>query len=167
MHVHRVEDEAFYVLDGRFSFHAGGEVLDAPRGTFVFLPKDVPHGFVCHEDPGRLLCLLAPAGGEEEFKEMGQPAAAITVGPIPEVEPDPGADGADGDQVPLRGGGASAGSWSAGVTSSNEPDMASLLEAAYAALVAEVHRQLDAAGFADIRPATERSSRPSGNAATA
>ena len=32
-------------------------------------------------------------------------------------------------------------------------DITSLMEAAYAALVAEVHRRLDAAGFADIRPA--------------
>jgi DNA-binding MarR family transcriptional regulator len=35
----------------------------------------------------------------------------------------------------------------------DEPDIAALLEAAYGALVTEVHRQLDAAGFADIRPA--------------
>ena len=32
-------------------------------------------------------------------------------------------------------------------------DITSLMEGAYAALVAEVHRRLDAAGFADIRPA--------------
>ncbi len=36
---------------------------------------------------------------------------------------------------------------------SEVPDLTTLMEAAYAALVDEVHRQLDAAGFADIRPA--------------
>ncbi len=35
----------------------------------------------------------------------------------------------------------------------DSPDITSLMEAAYSALVAEVHRRLDAAGFADIRPA--------------
>jgi quercetin dioxygenase-like cupin family protein len=89
MHIHRAEDEAFYVLDGHFTFHAGGQALAAPRGAFVFLPRDVAHGFVCHEQTGRLLCLLAPAGGEEEFREMGQPAAALTLGPAPDQEPDP------------------------------------------------------------------------------
>src|SRR3712207_1155197 len=32
-------------------------------------------------------------------------------------------------------------------------DLTTLMEAAYAAVVTEVHRQLDAAGFDDIRPA--------------
>ncbi|MFD2093708.1 MarR family winged helix-turn-helix transcriptional regulator [Blastococcus deserti] len=36
---------------------------------------------------------------------------------------------------------------------SEHPDLTTLIEAAYAAVVAEVHRRLDAAGFADIRPA--------------
>ncbi len=88
-HVHHAEDEAFYVLDGRFTFHVGREVLPAPTGAFAFLPKDVPHGFVCHEETGRLLCLHAPAGAEEEFREMGGPAAATTLGPMPQEEPDP------------------------------------------------------------------------------
>ncbi|CRK55142.1 Transcriptional regulator, MarR family [Alloactinosynnema sp. L-07] len=34
-----------------------------------------------------------------------------------------------------------------------EPDISTLLDDAYRALEAELHRQLDAAGFADIRPA--------------
>ena len=33
------------------------------------------------------------------------------------------------------------------------PDLTTLMEAAYAAVVAAVHRRLDEAGFADIRPA--------------
>ncbi len=39
------------------------------------------------------------------------------------------------------------------MTVADAPDITSLMEAAYAALVTEVHRQLDAAGFEDIRPA--------------
>ena len=89
MHVHHAEDEAFYVLAGTFTFHVGDQVLAAPAGTLVFLPKDVAHGFVCEEQTGRLLCLMAPGGAEAEFKEMGQPARAMTLGPMPGEEPDP------------------------------------------------------------------------------
>ena len=89
MHVHHAEDEAFYVLGGRFTFHVGNQVLPAPAGTLAFLPKDIPHGFVCHEETGRLLCLHVPGGAEQEFREMGQPAGAMTLGPIPEDELDP------------------------------------------------------------------------------
>jgi len=39
------------------------------------------------------------------------------------------------------------------MTVADEPDITALMETAYAALVTEVHRRLDAAGFPDIRPA--------------
>ena len=39
------------------------------------------------------------------------------------------------------------------MSGADDPDITSLMETAYAALVTEVHRQLDAAGFEDIRPA--------------
>ena len=59
-----------------------------PTGTLAFLPKDIPHGFVCHEETGRLLCLHAPGGAEQQFREMGQQAAAMTLGPMPQEELD-------------------------------------------------------------------------------
>ena len=89
MHIHHAEDEAFYVLEGSFTFHVGGQALPAPGGTFAFLPRDVAHGFVCHEETGRLLCLHAPGGAEQEFRETGPPATAMTLEPTPEAEPDP------------------------------------------------------------------------------
>ncbi len=89
LHVHHAEEEAFYVLDGRFTFHVGAETLPAPAGTLAFLPRGIPHSFVCHEETGRLLCLMAPGGGEQEFRDVGQPAGALTLGPMPTEEPDP------------------------------------------------------------------------------
>ncbi len=89
MHVHHAEDEAFYVLGGRFTFHVGDQVLPAPAGTLAFLPKEVPHGFVCHEETGRLLCLHVPGGAEQEFRDLGSRATAMTLGPMPQEEPDP------------------------------------------------------------------------------
>ena len=44
-HVHKNEDEAFYVLEGEVAFVCGGEWLTGGPGTYVFGPRGVPHGF--------------------------------------------------------------------------------------------------------------------------
>ncbi|MGQ0573297.1 MAG: cupin domain-containing protein [Pseudonocardia sp.] len=89
MHVHHGEDEAFYVLDGHISYLIGDERHEAPAGTFVWLPREIPHGFRCRTESARVLCLMAPGGAEQEFRDTGSPAQAMTFGPIPEEPPDP------------------------------------------------------------------------------
>ena len=44
-HVHRLEDEAFYVLEGEMAFVCGGKWLTASPGTYVFEPRNIPRGF--------------------------------------------------------------------------------------------------------------------------
>jgi quercetin dioxygenase-like cupin family protein len=44
-HVHERDDEAFYVVDGAISVRIGDETHEAPKGSFVFLPKGIPHGW--------------------------------------------------------------------------------------------------------------------------
>lgn len=83
LHVHHREDEAFYVLDGAISVLVGERTIDATPGTFVYLPRDVPHAFrVVSAGPARLLQLTAPAGIEQGFVEMGEPVATLD-GPPP------------------------------------------------------------------------------------
>jgi quercetin dioxygenase-like cupin family protein len=75
MHVHHAEDEAFYVLEGELTFQCGDRTARATAGSFVFLPRGVPHGFVVESDtPVRMLTLLVPGGGERIFVEAGRPA---------------------------------------------------------------------------------------------
>lgn len=75
MHVHYDEDEAFYVLEGELTFQCGDETARATKGSFVFLPRGVPHGFVVESDtPVRMLTLLVPGGGERMFVDGGRPA---------------------------------------------------------------------------------------------
>lgn len=82
LHVHHWEDEAFYILEGVFSFFVGGTVLHAAPGTFMFLPRDVPHAFrVTGDAPARLLQLTTPAGLEQGFVEMGAPTAHLSLPP--------------------------------------------------------------------------------------
>jgi quercetin dioxygenase-like cupin family protein len=73
MHVHHREDESFYVLEGEVTMQCGGKQFRAPAGTFVFLPRDIPHTFVVEGDrPARMLTLLTPGGGEGFFIEAGR-----------------------------------------------------------------------------------------------
>src|SRR4249919_252515 len=46
LHVHHREDEWFYVIEGDMTFWVGGDVIEAPAGSFVYGPRDIPHTFV-------------------------------------------------------------------------------------------------------------------------
>jgi mannose-6-phosphate isomerase-like protein (cupin superfamily) len=69
-HVHRDEDDAFYVLDGEMSFVLGEETVAAPAGTFVLVPPGIEHTFVNHTTtPVRMLNIHAPAGFDLRLME--------------------------------------------------------------------------------------------------
>ncbi|HKF65678.1 MAG TPA: cupin domain-containing protein, partial [Vicinamibacterales bacterium] len=46
LHVHHREDESFWVLEGELSMRCGDRTFRASAGSYVFLPRDVPHTFV-------------------------------------------------------------------------------------------------------------------------
>lgn len=70
LHVHRREDEAFYVLEGDYSVFVGDDVIKASPGTWVWGPRDVPHGYQVHSERGRHLSLVMPGGFEAFFEEV-------------------------------------------------------------------------------------------------
>jgi quercetin dioxygenase-like cupin family protein len=86
LHVHRREDEWFYVIEGALTFWVGGKVIDAPAGSFVFGPRDIPHTFLVTSPEARFLLVTEPAGFESFMRAMGRPAPALTV-PPPEAPP--------------------------------------------------------------------------------
>lgn len=64
-HMHHLEDEAFYVLEGELGVVCDGKWLKAGPGAYVFGPREVPHGFkVIGDVPARMLLLCSPAGFE-------------------------------------------------------------------------------------------------------
>jgi quercetin dioxygenase-like cupin family protein len=81
LHVHHREDEWFYVLEGALRFQVGGEVIDAPAGSFVFGPRDVPHTFEVVSPEARFLLVAEPAGFEGFLRELSAPALAPTLPP--------------------------------------------------------------------------------------
>jgi quercetin dioxygenase-like cupin family protein len=74
-HVHHREDETFYLLEGEATFISGDRKIKATAGSYIFLPRDLPHGFKV-DTPTRLLILTTPAGFEHFVLEMGEPAGA-------------------------------------------------------------------------------------------
>ena len=81
-HVHHNEDEAFYVLEGEMAFVCGGKWLIAGPGTYVYGPREIPHGFkVVGTAPARMLLLCAPAGFERFVRELSAPVDAVPAPP--------------------------------------------------------------------------------------
>jgi quercetin dioxygenase-like cupin family protein len=90
LHVHRREDEWFYVIEGQLTFWVGGEVIEAPAGSFVYGPRDIPHTFEVASEEARFLVVTEPAGFDRFARAAGVPARSLTIPPPPSETPDPG-----------------------------------------------------------------------------
>jgi len=74
-HIHSVESETFYITEGEVEFWVDGQVLTAKAGDTVYGPADVPH---CYSNKiealARMLVFAAPAGMDDFFRTIGDPA---------------------------------------------------------------------------------------------
>jgi quercetin dioxygenase-like cupin family protein len=78
-HVHRVQEETFYMLEGECEWQIGNELVRATPGTFVFIPPDVPHNIAnASNQPARVLMTVSPPGHEHYFEELARLASAGT-----------------------------------------------------------------------------------------
>jgi quercetin dioxygenase-like cupin family protein len=91
LHAHSREDELWYVLEGEIAFTVGGETRVGGPGTFVYIPRNVPHTFQIRSATARWFGVGTPAGLDQWFFETGQAAAAMTLPPAPDSPPDVGA----------------------------------------------------------------------------
>jgi quercetin dioxygenase-like cupin family protein len=63
-HLHHSEDEAFYVLDGEFTFICNGKKTVVGPGGYMFLPRGIPHGIkVSSTSPSEMLIFAMPGSG--------------------------------------------------------------------------------------------------------
>ena len=70
-HIHRREDETFQVLEGEYEWTVGDKTFFAGKNTTIFAPRDIPHTYrYLGQTPGRLMCVITPAGFEEFFEEI-------------------------------------------------------------------------------------------------
>lgn len=90
LHVHRGMAEWWYVLEGELHVWADGTVVEAPAGSFVYGPPDVPHTFSVVSDEARFLLGTDPAGFEAFVRACAQPAQSRSLPPADAPVPDPG-----------------------------------------------------------------------------
>lgn len=86
---HHDWDEAYYVADGRVSFHIDGATREVGAGDFVYAPAGTVHGFTgLSAAPSRVLILDAPAHSAGFFREVDREVRVLP---------------ADGAKVPVIG----------------------------------------------------------------
>jgi quercetin dioxygenase-like cupin family protein len=96
LHTHAAEDETLFVLEGRVRFKLGDEMHTGDVGSFVFVPRGIPHTFQnVGDDRARMLIHFTPSGMErffdafarldapspEDFARLGAEAGMVVVGP--------------------------------------------------------------------------------------
>ena len=73
LHVHRVQEETFYVLEGECTWQIGDRKVRATPGTYVFIPPGVPHNIGNASDqPARMIMTVSPPGHEKYFDELAE-----------------------------------------------------------------------------------------------
>jgi quercetin dioxygenase-like cupin family protein len=76
-HVHRTQEETFYVLEGECEWQIGDRQVHATPGTFVFVPPGVPHNIAnASGRAARVLMTVSPPGHEHYFEELSRLSAA-------------------------------------------------------------------------------------------
>jgi quercetin dioxygenase-like cupin family protein len=89
-HLHHAEDEAFFVLDGEFTFICEGKKTVLGPAGYIFLPRNLPHGIRCTSaTPSTMLILAMPGTGYVGMMiEMAKPAEqrVLPTPTVPDVE---------------------------------------------------------------------------------
>jgi mannose-6-phosphate isomerase-like protein (cupin superfamily) len=82
LHRHRDSAEAFFVLEGEYLMFLDDDQLLCPGGSFVYVPRGVPHTFqVTSAQPGKKLNLFSPAAMVGFFEDLAVAEAAGTATP--------------------------------------------------------------------------------------
>ena len=95
-HLHRDEDEAYYVLEGEIEYEIDGDVILTGPGSYGVVPKGSPHLFRVLSPTARVLVIGSASGHSDElpgggvegfFRAAGVPAERPEL--PPPTAPDP------------------------------------------------------------------------------
>ena len=88
--IHHQQDEAFYVLEGTFSFLSGKKTIEAGPGSFAWVPRDTVHTFKnTGERTGKVLITSTYPGSHERFfRDVGIPVSDMGTFQPPDGRPD-------------------------------------------------------------------------------
>ena len=81
-HIQTREEEGFYVTEGELVFRAAGKRVVAGPGSFIHVPRGVPHQFTNESDQtARMVFFFVPAGIEGMFEKMAaDPEHFVAIG---------------------------------------------------------------------------------------
>jgi quercetin dioxygenase-like cupin family protein len=82
LHVHRRDDEAFYVLEGELTLFVGDEQINLREGQAVLAPRGIPHVYRVESAGARWLVIGSPAGFEQFLRAGSEPAPNAVLPPI-------------------------------------------------------------------------------------
>jgi quercetin dioxygenase-like cupin family protein len=89
-HLHHEEDEAFFVLDGEFTFICEGKKTVLGPDGYIFLPRNLRHGIRCTGAASSTMLVLAMPGTGfvGMMTEMAEPAEQRVLPPpiAPDME---------------------------------------------------------------------------------
>jgi quercetin dioxygenase-like cupin family protein len=84
LHIHRVQEETFYVLEGECDWQIGDQRVGAKPGTYVFIPPGVAHNIGNSSNrPARVIMTVSPPGHEKYFEEL---ARVVSSGSPPDAK---------------------------------------------------------------------------------
>ncbi|MCE7982774.1 MAG: cupin domain-containing protein [Caldilinea sp. CFX5] len=73
IHRHLDADETLYILEGLFQFIVNDQIIPAPVGAHIFIPRRTPHTIEnIGTTVGRMLVFLTPPGFEQFWVERAQ-----------------------------------------------------------------------------------------------
>jgi quercetin dioxygenase-like cupin family protein len=87
-HRHSMEDEAFYVLEGYFSFPYGSKETKGGKGQFIYVPREFHTYKNVGSSFGKLLVIITPPQFEKFFEEIGIPIDDKSSFQPPTITPD-------------------------------------------------------------------------------
>lgn len=67
LHIHKFQDEWFYILEGEYLFQVGTEKYPMKAGDTIFLPRNIQHAFVQLTEKAKVIVSYQPAGKMESF----------------------------------------------------------------------------------------------------
>lgn len=81
-HVHTMEDETWYMLEGELMWDLGGREFHGKKGSFIHLPRFIPHSFKNKsKKPARMVLMFAPGGVEQWYLDVGEKASDLKAMP--------------------------------------------------------------------------------------
>ncbi|WDO12847.1 cupin domain-containing protein [Flavobacterium sp. WW92] len=86
LHIHKNQDEIFFVANGEFIVQIDKEIVTVKTGDTVFIPRGIPHTYAnpIENNPGILISIHQPAGKNEAFFNY-----LCTYEKLPDYEIDP------------------------------------------------------------------------------